>query len=102
MSVNIRLAVNLPLSDVSEICYDGGATYRLKQEAVSLAARYVATNFGGWPQWAHHSEPYMGPNVLGRNHSQIYSHIRAKFGNDLSSRLVAYSWQTHTEFVLRL
>ena len=63
-----------------------------------LAAK---SRFGDWPQWPHASRPFMGP-IFGRNHSQVYPHMRAKFGHDRSSSLAAYTWQTdtHTEFVL--
>ena len=43
------------------------------------------------------SRPFMGPICLGRNHSQIYRHMRAKFGHDRTSRLAAYTWQTDTQ-----
>ena len=46
-----------------------------------------------WPQWPHASRPFMGP-IFGRNHSQVYPHMRAKFGHDRSSSLAAYTWQT--------
>ena len=67
-----------------------------------LAAK---SRFGDWPQWPHASRPFMGP-IFDRNHSQVYPHMRAKFGHDRSSSLAAYTWQTHThththtEFVL--
>ena len=67
-----------------------------------LAAK---SRFGDWPQWPHASRPFMGP-IFGRNHSQVYPHMRAKFGHDRSSSLAAYTWQTdththrQTEFVL--
>ena len=63
-----------------------------------LAAK---SRFGDWPQWPHASRPFMGP-IFGRNHSQVYPHMRAKFGHDRSSSLAAYTRQTHThtEFVL--
>ena len=57
-----------------------------------LAAK---SRFGDWPQWPHASRPFMGP-IFGRNHSQVYPHMRAKFGHDRSSSLAAYTWQTHT------
>ena len=38
----------------------------------------------------------MGP-IYGRNHSQVYPHMRAKFGHDRSSSLAAYTWQTDTQ-----
>ena len=57
-----------------------------------LAAK---SRFGDWPQWPHASRPSMGP-IFGRNHSQVYPHMRAKFGHDRSSSLAAYTWQTHT------
>ena len=47
----------------------------------------------------------MGP-IFGRNHSQVYPHMRAKFGHDRSGSLAAYTQQTdrhthtQTEFVL--
>ena len=63
-------------------------------------SRRLSTCFGAWPHWAHPSRPFIGPICLGRNHSQVYPHMRAKFGHDRSSRLAAYTWQTHTEFVL--
>ena len=59
-------------------------------------SRRLSTCFGAWPHWAHPSRPFMGPICLGRNHSQVYPHMRAKFGHDRSSRLAAYTWQTHT------
>ena len=37
----------------------------------------------------------MGP-IFGRNHSQVYPHMRANFGHDRSSSLAAYT-QTHTQ-----
>ena len=63
-----------------------------------LAAK---SRFGYWPQWPHASRLFIGP-IFGRNHSQVYPHMRAKFGHDRSSSLAAYTWQTdtHTEFVL--
>ena len=57
-----------------------------------LAAK---SRFGDWPQWPHASRPFMGP-IFGSNHSQVYPHMRAKFGHDRSSSLAAYTWQTHT------
>ena len=43
-----------------------------------------------------------GSIFFGRNHPQVYPHMRAKFGHDRSGSLAAYTWQTHTqtEFVL--
>ena len=38
----------------------------------------------------------MGP-IFGRNHSQVYPHMRAKFGHDRSSSLAAYTRQTHRQ-----
>ena len=38
----------------------------------------------------------MGP-IVGRNHSQVYPHMRAKFGHDRSSSLAAYTRQTHRQ-----
>ena len=58
-----------------------------------LAAK---SRFGDWPQWPHASRPFMGP-IFGRNHSQVYPHMRAKFGHDRSSSLAAYTWQTDTQ-----
>ena len=55
-----------------------------------LAAK---SRFGDWPQWPHASRPFMGP-IFGRNHSQVYPHMRAKFGHDRSSSLATYTWQT--------
>ena len=57
-----------------------------------LAAK---SRFGYWPQWPHASRPFMGP-IFGRNHSQVYPHMRAKCGHDRSSSLAAYTWQTDT------
>ena len=57
-----------------------------------LAAK---SRFGDWPQWPHASKPFMGP-IFGRNHPQVYPHMRAKFGHDRSSSLAAYTRQTHT------
>ena len=57
-----------------------------------LAAK---SRFGDWPQWPHASRPFMGP-IFGRNHSQVYPHMRAKFCHDRSSSLAAYTWQTDT------
>ena len=37
----------------------------------------------------------MGP-IFGRNHSQVYPHMRAEFGHDRSSSLAAYTRQTDT------
>ena len=54
-------------------------------------SRRLSTCFGAWPNWAHPSRPFMGPICLGRNHSQVYPHMRAKFGHDRSSRLAAYT-----------
>ena len=60
--------------------------------------------FGIFPRFVTflpHKPPKMPPGLswgqffLGRNHSQIYPHMRAKFGHDRSSRLAAYTWQTH-------
>ena len=47
-------------------------------------------------QWPHASRPFMEP-IFGRNHSQVYPHMRAKFGHDRSSSLDAYTWQTHRQ-----
>ena len=57
--------------------------------------------FGIFPRFVTfflpHKPPKMPPWVvvgsifLGRNHSQIYLHMRAKFGHDRSSRLAAYT-----------
>ena len=58
-----------------------------------LAAK---SRFGDWPQWPHASRPFMGP-IFGRNHSQVYPHMRAKFGHDRSSSLAACTWQTDTQ-----
>ena len=58
--------------------------------------RRLSTCFGAWPHWAHPSRPFMGPICLGRNHSQVYPHMRAQFGHDRSSRLAAYTRQTDT------
>ena len=62
----------------------------------SLPARQVPASKGGSNEPTHPSGPYVGAICFGRNHSQIYPHIRAKFGHDRSSRLAAYTWQTHT------
>ena len=55
-----------------------------------LAAK---SRFGDWPPWPHASRPFMGP-IFGRNHSQVYPHMRAKCGHDRASSLAAYTWQT--------
>ena len=60
-------------------------------------SRRLCTLLGDWLHWAHPSRPFMGPIYLGRNNSQIYPHMRAKFGHDRSSRLAAYTSQTYTQ-----
>ena len=64
--------------------------FRLHERNGSLTAK---SRFGDWPQWPHASRPFTGP-IFDRNHSQVYPHMRAKFGHDRSSSLAAYTWQT--------
>ena len=54
-------------------------------------SRRLSAYFGAWAHWAHPSRPFMGTICLGRNHSQVYPHMRAKFGHNRSSRLAAYT-----------
>ena len=66
-------------TDLSSSCYlQFSGVYWVGQ----VPARCLQSRFEGWPQWAHPSRPFIGPFFLGRNHSQIYPHMPAKFGHD--------------------